>query len=379
MANDFNEIIDALSGGAYQLGNAVIKKNTSDDLREVFNAGKQELMKSFMPQQNIQQGQTPQGGMFEQKTNEYNPQAGIESVYNTISKIIPYGKEGEPYIDMIENIFKVNQPKTPEYDIREVNGQLVQIDKKNPANNKVVYGEPKKEKPVYNQKFYEGLTPETIKDLTPDQIKEGYFFLPKELQDNLYSSNQQIKDFVDNTLNQGDYEKSIKTGGLRHSRGPGKLPPISFGLKDDKGDFDKLKDLNERVWSGEQLTDTETENYKVLQTKLGQKYNLDYEQLAKVTEKLQNATTPKEQNKIMEQLQKGDYHNADENTSQAQIDYDAERINQWVDYLDQIANSEGYGEQWNIQKQNFKNELKSYFDRGSITLKEYKNYLESYK
>lgn len=365
---------DTYKKGIMDQYNSLLQTNT-----QILSSAKDQLFNGLDPQKELSQNiQSMQPANIPQEQMPQDPLAGYNKLMDFQNKMTgnPYGEQYNKQAEGLYNTL-LGKKNQPEYEVREIGGQLVRFDKNNPQKFEVVYGDKKPEKTVYNQKFYESQTPETIKNLTPDQLKEGYFYLPKELQDQAYQ-NQDVKQYVDNVLNQGDF--APKTTGIHRGGKIGsKTPPISYGLRDDKNDFDKLKSLNERVWSGEQLTDTETENYKVLQTKLGKKYNLDYEQLAKVTDKLQSATTPKEQNKIMQELQKGDYHNADQNTSQAQIDYDAERINQWVDYMQQIYDSEGYGEQWNTQKQNFQNELKSMFDRGSLTLKEYKQYMESYK
>lgn len=380
--NEVNKVFQGLFQGAGAVADGLMERNRKNKLNELYTSSLDKLNQFLNPQatyqqdgQNIPRSQVSQNmlnGVQTEQVQNPDTKGALNYLFEQTPKFMQLGEDGKQYSNLLSQYFEANQPQQPSYDIREVGGQLVRYDKNNPGSFEVVYGEPKKEKTVYNQKFFESQTAETIKDLTPDQIKEGYFFLPKELQEQLYS-NPEIKDYVDNVQNQGDYSK-IKTGSIKRG---GKIgnKPISFGLKKDDDKFSKLDDFNERIRGGEQLTDTEMENYNTLRLSLGKKYDLNDTQLASVIDRINEAKTTKEKNQILESLEKGDYYE-DRGTNQEQIDYDRNRIIEWKQALNDAYNAndgsyDGY-------KQSFLQELEDFYNRGSITKKEYSDLRKSY-
>ena len=387
MPNGLNSLFEGLFSGAEQVGNKLIENNRKGKLEDLYNTSLNKLNEFLNPQATYQQNgqqisrsqvsqdmlQNSQNGT--QSTVQQTQTPDVKGAMNFLYQQAPKfnSEDGKGYLGLLNKFFENSQPTQPEYDIREVGGQLVRYDKNNPSNMEVVFGDKKPEKTVYNQKFYESQTPETIKNLTPDQIKEGYFYLPKELQDQLYS-NPEIKDYVDNVQNQGDYTK--KPIGGHKLKGSGKLPPISFGLQKDDGKFNALDAYNERIRGGEELSKTEQENYNTLRLGLSKKYDLNDTQLAGVINRLNGAKTQKEKNQILESLDKGTYYE-DKGTSQEQIDYDRDYLNQWLGYLRQVLSSSP--SDYEDARQQFNQYLDDWYSRGSITKKEYNDYKKSYQ
>lgn len=213
----------------------LLKKNqqdqSRDELQNLYSTGVKRLGELISPTPIRNTGIAEDGTLNPPQQIAPDFDKGIQSLYQTQGELLNYGDEGKPYAGLMQSMFddqvKLNQP--PKKDIREGNdGLWYDLSSGKPE---LIGGEKKKEKTVYNQKFYEGLTPETLKDLTPNQIKDGFFFMPKELQDALYQSNPELRDYVDNVNNQGAYEKT--TGSRRTGRRLGKNKKNNTDLPTD--------------------------------------------------------------------------------------------------------------------------------------------------
>jgi hypothetical protein len=371
MPNGLNEAISGGLGGINQVIDAVGQKQRESSLNDLFHTGIKSLQGQMTKQPDTYdtQGQLENIGQYQQE--QLDPQTGLNSLYNSIAKIIPYGEQGKPYIGMLQNIYNSQQKETPKYQI--VNDKIGYIDKN---GSFVATGDaPQKQKPEKDLKsnnwevntdesgnpYYgewvnnkETGQPEFVKraDLTPEE---------KRQYDVSVSRDNKTDQFAPHT--------GIHRGGKIGSN-------FSTGEKKDATRFDKLDNFNERIRGGEQLTDKETEDYNTLRMGLGKKYGLNDTQLAQTIDKINSVTNKKQKEKLFNDLEKGDYHNATDNTSQAQIEYDRGRIGEWKTYLDQ-SNSANDGS-YEGNKQAFLKELSDFYDRGSITLKEFNDLKKSY-
>jgi len=396
MGNEVNKIFDGLFQGIVPVADALIENNRKSKLSELYSSSLDQLNKLMNPQANYQQNgqdvsrsQVSQDMLNNSQVNTNNPtmqapkstvqqtqqpdvKGAMEYLYKQSPEFLNYGEQGKQNLGLLNDFFKGNQKQQPDYDIREVGGQLIRYDKNNPNNFEVVYGEkkPEKDKPR-TMSDYQNMTMEDVAKLKPDEIENAFYYLKPEVQDEL-KKNPYFQQLNDKLFKDGDFAPKLKRGGKIGSYNS----PISFG-ESDKKKFEKLKGYNEDVWAGKQLEPDAQREYEATQKQLGAKYDLNFEQLAKVTEKLQNANSVKEQDKIIESLDKGNYYN-DNGTSQEQIDYDRSRVQQWKDYMKKIADTDGYGDNWNTEVAKFRQEFNEYFNRGSLTKKEHSDLTKSY-
>jgi len=393
MPNGLNSLFEGLFSGAEQVGNKLIENNRKGKLEDLYNTSLNKLNEFLNPQATYQQNgqqisrsqvsqdmlQNSQNGT--QSTVQQTQTPDVKGAMNFLYQQAPKfnSEDGKGYLGLLNKFFENSQPTQPEYDIREVGGQLVRYDKNNPSNMEVVYGDKKPEKTVYNQKFYESQTPETIKNLTPDQIKEGYFYLPKELQDQLYS-NPEIKDYVDNVQNQGDYTKTL--GSHKSGRKTGSLLPKMSSLdKTDVSTLDDIAEIKRKLDSNVELTDAEKKKFDGTMAVMQTQYGLNPKDTQKVAERLANTTDAKEKQKIMNSLKKGDYYNESQ-YDQSFVDERRTAYDNYLSQLDQAYQMETNGQQpagyFQQAKEKFYNELEWDKDNGIITLKEYNYYHKLY-
>jgi len=363
--NGTNEALNGLLSGLTSVGNALIEKNYKNRLSDVFNSAIDGLNGYLKPQVNVQD----YGRFGVPQVQQPDMNNALQQLFKSQGDMYnKFGEDAKPYMGLLENYFKSNQPQQPEYDVREVGGQLLRYDKNNPDKIDVLFGEKKKTKNTAGD--YANMTMDQVQALDPNEIENAFYYFSPQVQDEL-KKNPYFQQMNDKMFKEGDF--SPKLGGIKRG---GKIgSTTTFGMKKDDSKFNALDAYNERIRGGEQLTDTEKENYNTLRLGLGKKYDLNDTQLASVIDRLNGATNQKEKDKILKSLENGSYYE-DKGTNQEQIDYDRNRILEWQQAMNDAYNAndgsyDGY-------KQAFLKELEDFFNRGSITKKEYSDLRKSY-
>ena len=365
--NGTNEALNGLLSGLTSVGNALIEKNYKNRLSDVFNSAIDGLNGYLKPQVSVQD----YGRFGVPQVQQPDMNNALQQLFKSQGDMYnKFGEDAKPYMGLLENYFKSNQPQQPEYGFNEINGQLIRYDKNNPNKVDVLFGNPKEEKKKYSVGDYEKMTAEDVKKLGDTEFWDAFKFVSEDVRNELLK-NPFVQQEYDRIFKENDF--SPKLGGIKRG---GKIgSTTTFGMKKDDSKFNALDAYNERIRGGEQLTDTEKENYNTLRLGLGKKYDLNDTQLASVIDRLNGATNQKEKDKILKSLENGSYYE-DKGTNQEQIDYDRNRILEWQQAMNDAYNAndgsyDGY-------KQAFLKELEDFFNRGSITKKEYSDLRKSY-
>jgi hypothetical protein len=156
---------------------------------------------------------------------------------------------------LLEDFYKSNQPVKPDYDFREVGGQIIRYDKNDPSNIKVVYGEPKKEKPPKkNVSDYSNMSLDDALKLDPNELENAFDYLNPEVQTQLKSKYSQFNEV-----------EKIKSGSNR--RGGRRL-----SLKKDNKDNTDIPDINDTEQPDNMNADLWAD-VRNAENKIAEKYN----------------------------------------------------------------------------------------------------------
>jgi hypothetical protein len=396
MANHWDQLFKGIAQGGTSLAAGLFDKADKEDAFSKYDAYAKDLENSYAQSLNINKSILDAGvqQLGLNNTGTGNPiqdaqSQGVDTNAGTVQprqqtsedmygKFLNFQKDliGNPYAEQVGklgaeayNHFIPPQPKLQTH-FDEKNNTMITYDEKGNIvkSNKYTTDDPK------------AVTPKDW-EMNIDENGTPYWGVWKEVdgkQTFVKTADATAKDIQDYNDSRSEESKKPSSGTGHHGRIGSYHSPISFGTS-DKTEFAKLKDFNADVWSGKELPKEQQAEYESIQKKLGSKYGLNFNQLAKVTEKLSTAKTVKEQDEIIQSLDKGTYHNDTSNITQQQGEEGRARIKEWRRYLDEIHTNEGYGEQWNIQVPRFLDELQNYYNEGVITLKEYNDLVKSYK
>lgn len=365
---------EGLMYGGNQFLEGQQKKSQQNELQNLYTNTAKRLNELISPQPTMQDKNMGKFGQVTMPTqSEPNFQEGLRYLYEQLPKFSQYGDQGNAYTKSLQGLYEstaeLNKP--PKKDIREVNGQLVDITNGTPQ---VLFGE-KKEKPVkksveeWGKMSYEDILKEAKTD---DDLLQAYYLANPEVQQKIYDNYKFVKDAVDQNYKEGIY--TPKAPGS-HRRGGLKMPPLTGAEGKDLSSLKRFDELNQDF---ESLDDKGKENRRELEQKLMKQFNTDEQGVFELASRLNNAT-PKEQKQILSEYKTGVYKNEPKVDSQVM----QERINAYSQYptqLDQAYAREQAGETgvYDQVLLQFYNELKWDYDNGVITRKEYDMWKKAY-
>lgn len=177
MPNQYNDLFEGVINGLQSVGGGLIKHKIQSDAYDLFNQSQQSLMNYVNGVNNPPQNQTndsftqpkvnanpivnngqagvnlniPLGDNASDESkyqrpynnqNGSNPQRDLFDFINTKGQLGQFGDVGKPYVATLNELYGMVTPQPKDYEYKDVNGEIVRIDKKTGKTEKV-YGNPK--------------------------------------------------------------------------------------------------------------------------------------------------------------------------------------------------------------------------------------------
>jgi hypothetical protein len=382
MGNQLNDFLDVVTPyvkdyakdlqGARDLGTAETgynkyKTGLMDSYAKLM-AQNQQLLTPNTPEGDQQQGQTSiaQNNQQEQidPIKEYEKLVNFQSSMNGN----PYGEQVSKQAGDMYNML-LGKKEPVKRDIREGNDGLwydLTSGKPEPI------GGVKKPEKIKKRTAgdYSAMTITDVNNLEPNEIENAFYYFTPEVQAEL-KKNPYFQQRDDDTFNNGDF--ALKQTG-RKSPG-GRFNPRSLDEGSDVTAFKNVAQTVEKIDGKQETTDEQNQKYNQNIYDLSKKYNLPVKVIQKVADKINNANGPKEVTKILRSLQNDDFY-SDVGTSQEQMNWDANYLNQWEQYLGDVYQNDPAN--YDAEKKKFWKDLDDIFARGSLTKSEYNNYKKKY-
>lgn len=377
--NTWNNIIPGILQAGKSIGDAFIERGNQSKLQGLFDMGVKKLNDVMTPQMpQHEQAINPMSDMLnsvsESRNKTVNMQGGLESLYGSIKNILPFGEQGTPYISMLEKMYESKKPEDPDYktSFDYNNNMMITYDNKGNIikTNKYAADKQKQGKPNAGQ--YGSMTVEDALKLDPKDLESNIFYLPEQTRQELFKTNPALEKVYNDFMSPPEH----KTGGFRRGSIKPKMEPTTYRQDTDKKKFEQLSGFNDVINGGQQLDPKKEDEYNALRLDLGKRYGLNDTQLAQVINKLNTQQDENGRTKVLNDLEKGDYHN-DVRGSQQDVDQGRQYIQDWLKSLDE-AYSKNDGS-YDGYKQAFLQELGKAYEAGYLTKKEYQQLYDSYK